>query len=479
MIYGFILIADHPCALKRPQIEYAVFHHMQPRYALQPVFRQECPSVYPCPGDPDVRAAPDVLSLRIPGEDPVNQDFLLLSRIDVQFRGRPVHKPDRFGAIRRIPIAIPDQDIRLFRSGAQGVQGCPDKIRFQPVIRVHKGNPSPPRGSRSPVPGGGNPHIRLMDHADILKPVRIPVADLRAPVRRAVVHQQDFTGRVRPALAEHAVYAFFKPVIPNPADRRHKCDQVPFHAQSLLGPAVPPPGPVFRPSCIPEGRIPDSRVPGGRNLIGRYLWFPEAVFIFCMQEPRFQKGGRLFPPADLFHAYDADFHDFIFFYSSLFQLETQPDVEQDFTDPSVKSFLKRGQFRRARPFFQFKKDIEQPAAVPVQISPLQDHHVEHIAVTALHHSVIAAPIIRVFLPDYGSRSVQLPCIVGMLVMAVQGFDVIVPFLGDKYFYPSKAGPDILVCQHAFPGIRILPQSEVPPVLHQPHIIRVQVFPGPV
>ena len=138
-----------------------------------------------------------------------------------------------------------------------------------------------------------------------------------------------------------------------------------------------------------------------------------------------------------------ELHDLLFLYFSISQSLIQPDIKEQFTDPSHIALLEGIVRARVYPFEDIKEDIKEPGAVVVQKLPLHDHHIEHIAPGPLHDLLIRGGIRGIFFLQDLFCHRQVVRHMGMVIVGLEGLDIIPPLFGYKKSDPAKEGLQLL------------------------------------
>ena len=134
----------------------------------------------------------------VPGKDPPGQ---LHSRDRfLFFRAKSWGCFDRF--LTHIPASRADQLYILPLGTGQQLFIA---VRCDPVVAVHKAQPLPPGNVDPRIAGAAQAAVFLVDHPDPGIPGRVFVADGAAPVRRAVVHQNQL--KIRNRLGKNGIHA--------------------------------------------------------------------------------------------------------------------------------------------------------------------------------------------------------------------------------------------------------------------------------
>ncbi len=190
----------------------------------------------------------------------------------------------------------------------------------------------------------------------------------------------------------------------------------------------------------------------------------------------FQKVPNLLRPINIFQEDHGDF-----FFPEVLALE--PHVEEALGEEAVDAGFVGVVGANVDAAFQGEEDVEEPGGVFVEEAFFHDEHVEDMEGAAAHDSLEGVAVAGVFLGDDLLDFIQVFFVVGVLVLAPHGLDVVAPFpgkddvvFGEEGFvvFPVKDGGFLFL--DVF-GADVF--SEVAAVVAEADVVGGQVLPGPV
>jgi len=213
-------------------------------------------------------------------------------------------------------------------------------------------------------------------------------------------------------------------------------------------------------------------------------WPIPAVLLFTLpsslvllpQKLPCQELPNLFGPV---HPFQEDHRDFHFFQMLFFQ----PYVEETFGEEAVDPGFVGAVAADVDAAFQGEENVEEPAAVLVEQGLFHGEHVQDMEFPPVHDGGKGLAVVGVFFGDDFFHFVQVFFVMGVLVLAADGFDVVVPLhrqdhvvLAQELFVVGLGEDGILF---VFQVIGPDTVAKIPTVMAQADIVAFQVFPGPV
>ena len=174
-----------------------------------------------------------------------------------------------------------------------------------------------------------------------------------------------------------------------------------------------------------------------------------------------------------------DHGDFFF----LQVLPLQPHVEEALGEEAVDAGFVGAVGGGVDAALQGEEDVEEPGGVFVEEAFFHDEHIQDVEGAAAHDCLEGVAVAGVFLGDDLLHLVQVFLVVGVLVLAADGLDVVAPFLGkdDVVF-----GKDRFVVSPLKDGVFLFLDvfgagvfAEVAAVVAQADVVGPEVLPGPV
>lgn len=161
----------------------------------------------------------------------------------------------------------------------------------------------------------------------------------------------------------------------------------------------------------------------------------------------------------------------------------QPYVEEAFGQEAVDPGFIRAVATDVNAAFQGEQDVEQPAAVLVEQGLFHGKHVQDVEFPPVHYGGEDLAVVGIFFSDDFFHFVQIFFIMGMFVLAADGFDVVVPLHGQDHIVLAQES--VVVCLgedgflFVFQVIGPDPVSKIPPIMAQSDAVTVHILPGPI
>lgn len=161
----------------------------------------------------------------------------------------------------------------------------------------------------------------------------------------------------------------------------------------------------------------------------------------------------------------------------------QPYVEEAFGEEAVDPGFVGAVAGDVDTAFQGEENIKEPAAVLVKQGLFHGEHVQDVEFPPVHDGGKGLAVVGVLFGDDGFHFVQVFFVMGVFVLAADGFDVVVPLyrqdrvvLAQELFVIGLGEDGFLF---VFQVIGPDPVAKIPTVMAQADIVAFQVFPGPV
>lgn len=189
-----------------------------------------------------------------------------------------------------------------------------------------------------------------------------------------------------------------------------------------------------------------------------------------------EKLPNLLRPIDPLQKHHRHFH---FLQPLLFQ----PDVEEAFGQEAVDPGFVRAVAGDVDTAFQGEQDVEQPGAIGIEQALFHGEHVQDVQLAPVHDSGEGSAVFGVFFGHDGFHFVQVLFVMGVFVLAADGFDIVIPLhrqdhivLAQQLFIIGFAEDGSLLL---FQVVRMDPVAEIPSIMAQADVFTVKILPGPV
>jgi len=189
-----------------------------------------------------------------------------------------------------------------------------------------------------------------------------------------------------------------------------------------------------------------------------------------------QERPNLLRPIDILQEHHRHFHFFQV-------LPFQPDVEEALRHEAVEPGLVSIVAGHVGSLFQFKEDVEEPGAVFVKEGLLHGKHIQDVELSPVHDGSESIRIARILFGDNPLCLVQVLLAMGMLVLAADGLDVVVPLLWKDHVVLLEEPFIVCPVEDGFllllDILRMGFLAEIPPIMAEADIFAVQILPRPV
>lgn len=161
----------------------------------------------------------------------------------------------------------------------------------------------------------------------------------------------------------------------------------------------------------------------------------------------------------------------------------QPYVEESFGEEAVDPGLIRAVAADVDATFQGEQDIEQPAAVLVEQAFFHGEHIQDVKFPPVHDGGEGLAVVGIFFGDDFFHFVQVLFVMGMFVLAADGFDVVVPLHGQDHIVLAQESVVVGLGKDGFLFVfQVIgpdPMSKIPPIMAQSDAVTVHILPGPI